>query len=166
HEAVQPLERLLLGADSIAELVGRRPDGLLEQRQQQLLLAAEVLVEAAQRLPRLLDHVLDGEVLSGFAVAQQLEGGIDEALHAVLGPDPSGVQRPGDGLLPPAGGGRLGSRLVGGHAGNPTAPPRRTSFSYYRKSHFQTAGSTTASRAHDPLSGTRGWRHTSTGNDT
>ena len=30
----------------------------------------------------------------------------------------------------------------------------------------QTAGSTTTSMLAAPLSGTRGWRHTSTGNDT
>src|SRR5207248_6414252 len=149
HEAVEPIERLLLVLDPIPELVRGRADGLLEQRQQQLLLPAEVLVEAPQRLSRLLDHVLDGEVLPWRAVAQQLEGGVDEALHAALGPHSCGVERPRYSLLPPAGGGRFGCRLVGGHVGNPTAPEKRTSLFLSRKSGSQTAGSATASSLSD-----------------
>ena len=51
HEAMETLERVLLVADPIAEVRRSRPDGLLEQRQQQLLLPAEVLIEAPQGLP-------------------------------------------------------------------------------------------------------------------
>src|SRR5205085_7312396 len=166
HEPMQLVEWLLLVLDPSLELIRCRADGLLEERQQQLLLPAEVLVEAPQRLPRLLDHVLDGEVLPRLAVAQQLEGGVDEALHAVLGPHPCRVERSGHSLLPPAGGGRFGCRLVGGHTGNLTGPEKRTCLSGSRKWRFQTAGSATASRLVEPLSGTFGCRHTSTGNET
>ena len=67
------------------QVLGGRPHRLLEQGQQQLVLAREVLVEAAQRLAGALDHVLDGELLAGV-VLHQLERGVEEALHPLLGP--------------------------------------------------------------------------------
>src|SRR5262249_13705590 len=106
---------------------------------------AEVLVEAAQRLARPFDDLLDSEVLAGAAVAHQLESGIDELLHAGLGPGPRRVERSRHGLLAPGG--------------------RRGIWKRVRR-HDQRAGSTTASRLAAPLSGTLGCRHTSTGNET
>src|SRR5438270_2149246 len=91
-EAVEPLALILLALDAVAELVRRRPHGLLEQGEQQLLLPSEVLVEAPERLAGLLDHVLHREVLTRRAVAQQLEGGVDEALHPALGPHPRRIE--------------------------------------------------------------------------
>ena len=66
------------------------------------MLAAEVLVEAAQRLTRALDDLLDGEVLARVALVHELERGVEEALDPVLGPRAGRVERSGDGLLPPA----------------------------------------------------------------
>src|SRR5436190_1222681 len=129
YETVEALARVLLARDALLNLSGGRPHGLLEQGEQQLLLAAEVLIEAPQRLPRLLDDVLHGEVLTGGALAQQVEGGVDEALHAALGAHPGGVERPRHGLLAPTGGRRFGGGLVGGHAGNHTAQIKRSWFS-------------------------------------
>ena len=82
---MQAVKRLLLILDASSQLVRRRAHGLLEQGEQELLLPAEVLVEAPQRLARLLDDVLDREVLAGLAVAEKVESGVDEALDAVLG---------------------------------------------------------------------------------
>ena len=45
-KARKPLERLGFGLDGLAEVLDRLADGLLEQREQQLVLAVEVLVEA------------------------------------------------------------------------------------------------------------------------
>jgi hypothetical protein len=65
HEAVQALEGVvLLRASCSAQVPGRRLDRLLEQGQEELVLPAEVLVEAVQRLARALHHFLDGEFLA------------------------------------------------------------------------------------------------------
>ena len=56
------------------------------------MLAAEVLVEAAQRLSGSLDDLLDREVLARARV-QQLHGGVEEALDPALGAEPGGVER-------------------------------------------------------------------------
>ena len=48
--------------DDVREMRGGGPDRLLEQREQELVLAREVLVEGAQRLPGAFDHLLDGEL--------------------------------------------------------------------------------------------------------
>ena len=85
-EAVQALERVVLAGDLAHAGGRRRADRLLEQRQQQLVLAPEVLVEAAQRLAGALDDLLHGEVLARAGV-HQLNGGVEEALDAALGPD-------------------------------------------------------------------------------
>jgi hypothetical protein len=81
-------------ATILAQVLGRRAHGLLEEGQQQFVLAGEVLVEATQRLAGTLDDLLHGEVLAGGAV-HQLEGRVEEALHPLLGPHPSGIERPG-----------------------------------------------------------------------
>ncbi len=84
------------------------------------MLPAEVLVEAAERLARAVHHLLDGEVLARAGV-EQLDGGVEEALHPGLGPEPGGVQRPRHRLLPPAeavGLQRVGRYLVLRHWGN------------------------------------------------
>ena len=86
----------------------------------------EVLVEAAQRLPGAVDHLLDGELLAGLGARQELEPGIEEALHPALAADPGRVERAGDRQVPPAHRGVAwagGVRGVGGHrpsvAGSP-----------------------------------------------
>ena len=98
-EAVEPLERGVLLGDLLLEAVGRRSDGLVEEGEEQLVLAGEVLVEAAQRLPRAVDHLLDGELLAGLGAGQQLEAGVEEALHPALaahaGPSRANGRRPG-----------------------------------------------------------------------
>ncbi len=66
------------------------------------MLPAEVLVEAAQRLAGALDHLLDGEVLAR-ALVEELDGGVEEALHPALRPEAGRVQR----AAPPPG--RAGS---------------------------------------------------------
>ena len=48
--------------DRGADVVARLADGLLEQREHQLVLAVEVLVEAAERLLRPVDDLLDREL--------------------------------------------------------------------------------------------------------
>lgn len=66
-----------LGAPGLRRL----GDGPVEQRQQQFVLAAEVLVEGAQRRLGARDHLLDGEVgAPGFA--QYRHGRLDEAVAA------------------------------------------------------------------------------------
>ena len=160
-------------------MVGRRADRLLEQGEQELLLPAEVLVEAAQRLARALDDLLDGELLARLVVVHQLEGGIEEALHAALGADPGGVERrgrpPGRASWPAAASAGGWFVAMGGTGYRPSARTivyyeveailTRRRAAIYRSSD-QTPGSTTWSIVAAPLSGTRGWRHTSTGNDT
>src|SRR5207244_9468610 len=69
---------------------------------QQLVLAVEVLVEAAQRLLRTVDDLLDRE-LGRAALVDQLEGGIEEALNALLRARPSGAQALRDGPMTPRG---------------------------------------------------------------
>ena len=80
---------ILLVGDQLAEVLGRRPHRLLEEREQQLVLAGEVLVEAAQRLTRPLDDFLDGELLVGRAL-HELERRVEETLHPLLGPHGAG----------------------------------------------------------------------------
>lgn len=66
-----------LGAPGLRRL----GDGPVEQRQQQFVLAAEVLVEGAQRRLGARDHLLHGEVgAPGFA--QYRHGRLDEAVAA------------------------------------------------------------------------------------
>jgi hypothetical protein len=81
----------LLGCDLVTEMVGRPPHRLFEQGQQELVLAAEVLVEAAERLAGALDDLLHGEILARTGV-QQLNGRVEETLHATFGADASRVQ--------------------------------------------------------------------------
>jgi hypothetical protein len=100
-EAVEPLERIALAGDLVPQVLGRGPYRLLEQRQEQLMFAAEVLVEASERLARPIDDLLDREVLPRSGV-EQLDGGVEEALHPGLGPQPGGIQRARHCLLSPA----------------------------------------------------------------
>ena len=53
---------------------------LFEQGEQELVLAVEVLVEAAQRLLRAVDHLLHGE-LGRALLADDLAGRVQELLH-------------------------------------------------------------------------------------
>ncbi len=62
HELVDALQRVVLAGDALLEVVGRPADGLLEQGQQELVLATEVLVEEPERLAGALDDLVHGEV--------------------------------------------------------------------------------------------------------
>src|SRR5439155_24537878 len=117
-EDVQSLERVCLGRHDLVELLNRGADGVFEQREQQFVLAVEVLVEAAQRLPGLLDDLLDGEVL---AALHQVERGIEEALHPGFRASPSRIQHPCHGKVAAgrAGDGPAGRLLLLAHG-----PPR------------------------------------------
>ena len=110
-EDVDLLEGVVDVGDLGLELLGAAPHELLEQGEQELVLAAEVLVEAAQRLAGALDDLLDGEVLAGV-LGHQLHGRVEEALHSVLRAGAGRIERAGDGELTPRGGG-VGGRGLG-----------------------------------------------------
>ena len=80
HCPPQPVERIADGGhppdtgDGLAHL-------LFEQREQELVLAVEVLVEAAQRLLRPVDDLLDRE-LGRALLVDDLAGRVQELLHA------------------------------------------------------------------------------------
>ena len=76
------------------------------------MLAAEVLIEAAERLARAVHHLLDGEVLARTGI-EELGGGVEKALYPGFGPEPGGIERPRHRLLPPTE--TLGLHLVGRH---------------------------------------------------
>ena len=122
QEGAQPVHRVVDAVDGVGEVQRGRPDRLLEERQQELVLAGEVLVEAPQRLTRALDDLLDGEVLV-LRRAHELEGGVEESLHPLLGPSAGRVERPGDGEVAPAA--AVAGRLLWGHRAKPIALPRR-----------------------------------------
>ena len=90
----------VVDVDHGLEVVGRLANGLLEQCEQELVLAVEVLVEAAERLLRLVDDLLDRE-LGRSLLVDQLERGVEEALHPLLGAGTGRVQAAGDGPLAP-----------------------------------------------------------------
>ena len=108
-EPVDALERIGLLVDLGVEELRRGAHGLLEQGQEQLVLAAEVLVEEPQRLARTLDHLVHREVTPRLALGHELERGIEESLETVLGPGPGGEERARHRLLAAA------QRLVAGH---------------------------------------------------
>src|SRR5262245_23850010 len=101
-EGAQPRQRLGLGGDRGAEVLDRLAHALLEQREQQLVLAVEVLVEPAQRLLRAVDHLLDRE-LAGALLVDQGEGRLQQTLDALLRARTRGAQAPRDRSLAPAG---------------------------------------------------------------
>src|SRR4029077_6970924 len=86
--------------DDTSEVVGRLADGLLEEGEEQLILAVEVLVEPAQRLLRPVDDLLDRE-LGRPLIVDELERRVEEALDALLGPRACRVQAARDRPLPP-----------------------------------------------------------------
>src|SRR5262249_56436229 len=87
-----------------------------------------VLVEAAQRLLRTVDDLLDREVGRALLV-DQLEGGIHESLDALLGTRARRVQAPRHGSLSPdplsgvALSLGLGALIVRVHSFDGTSPP-------------------------------------------
>jgi hypothetical protein len=91
REGAKALDRLGLGFDGLADVLDRLPDGFLEEREQQLVLAVEVLVEPSQRLLRAVDDLLDRE-LGGALGIDQLERGIQESLDTLLGARAGGAQ--------------------------------------------------------------------------
>jgi hypothetical protein len=107
---------VLWRSDLLLQPVRRREDRLVEEGEEQLMLAGEVLVEAAQRLPGAVHHLLDGELLAGLCPAQQLEAGVEEALDPSLAPEPGRVQGPRHGEVTPSdrlgGGGRTCRGIV------------------------------------------------------
>ena len=115
-EGVQPFEGRALTGDLLFQPVRRREDRLVEEGEEQLVLAGEVLIEAAQRLPGAVHHLLDGELLAGLGPGQQLEAGVEEALHPSLAAEPGRVQGPRHGEVTPAdrfgGGGRACRGIV------------------------------------------------------
>ena len=105
-KARQPRERIGLGVDGAADVVDGFAHRLLEQGQDELVLAVEVLVETAQRLLRALDDLLDREI--GRAVlVDELEGRVEDALHPFLGARAGRVEAASDRVLAPPGRGRL-----------------------------------------------------------
>jgi hypothetical protein len=76
------------------------PQRVLEQRQQQLVLAVEVLVEAAQRLAGDVDDLLHGEVGRALVGDDRLRG-VEEPLDPLLGPELRRPRRPLDRPLLP-----------------------------------------------------------------
>ena len=109
-EDVQPLERVGLRRQHLVEMHDRRTDGVLEEREEQLVLAVEILVEAAQRLAGALDDLLDREVV---AVLHEVECRVEEALDPGLGPCPRRVEDARDGEVAA---GRAVGRLLGQQA--------------------------------------------------
>ena len=95
-------ERVGLGVDHLVQVVDGLGDGLLEQREQQLVLAVEVLVEAAQRLLRPFDDLLDRE-LGRALLVDQLERGVDEPLRPLLGAGAGRAQAARQCAFPPRG---------------------------------------------------------------
>ena len=163
-EHAQALEWVVDLVHQDAELLGRRGDRLLEQGQEELVLALEVLVEGPQRLARPLHHLLDGEVLV-VRGRHELERRVQEALHALLRAGPSQIQRPGHREVP-EGRAVVGGRRIGWHG--PTLAsflPVENDVLDNRRSECQTAGSMTMSMLAAPESGTRAWRQASTGNE-
>ena len=116
REAVEALEWCALASELLFEPVRRREDRLVEEGEEQLVLAGEVLVEAAERLPRAVHHLLDGELLAGLGPGEQLEPGIEEPLDPSLAPQPGRVEGARHGQVAPSdrlgGGGRAGRGVV------------------------------------------------------
>ncbi len=168
-EGAQPLERVVDALDGGGEVGRGGAHGLLEQGEQQLVLAGEVLVEAPQRLARALDDLLDGELL---ARATSLIS--SRAASRKRWTRFSARTRAGSSDRATACSRQLVGRRVGGHGRRrlisamlPVDPLEgRSPEMRVALLPRQTAGSTTTSMVAAPLSGTRGWRHTSTGNET
>jgi signal transduction histidine kinase len=120
RECAQPLEWPGLRRDGLAQILDRLADALLEQREQELVLAIEIMVEAAQRLLRAVDDLLDRE-LARAGLVDQLERGIQEPLDLLLGA--RGARRSGCGTAR-AGANRARSRRVPVRL-SPSSPPRR-----------------------------------------
>ena len=116
RERAEPAERIGLRGDGSADVVAGLADGLLEQREHQLVLAVEVLVEAAQRLLRPVDDLLDREV-GRAPLVDQLERGVEEALHPLLGPGSGRVHTPRDTARS-----RQAGSFVSGAASTPAIP--------------------------------------------
>src|SRR5213075_204905 len=95
RERTQPIEWVRRRVRDRGEVVGRFVHGLFEQREEELVLAVEVLVERAQRLLRPIDDLLDRE-LGGALLVDERKRGVEKTLHALLGARAGRVQTPGD----------------------------------------------------------------------
>ena len=81
---MEAVHRVRLRRDHGVQVVARLADGFLEQREEQLVLAVEVLVEPAHRLLGAVDDLLDRELGRPLFVHQR-ERGVEEALDPLLG---------------------------------------------------------------------------------
>ncbi len=82
-----------LGVGGGGDLGGGAAQRVFEQGEQELVLAVEVLVEAAQRLAGAVDDFLNGEV-GGALFGDDGLGGVQEPLDALLGAQLGGPGRP------------------------------------------------------------------------
>src|SRR5262249_34679403 len=100
-EGAQARERIGLGVRGRAQIRERLADALFEEREQQLVLAVEMLVETAERLLRAIDDLLDREVARAPFV-DQCERRIQQALDALFGARARRCQALGDRSVTPA----------------------------------------------------------------
>ncbi len=110
-EGAEPVDHRARLADDGAHLERGGVHGLLVHRHQQMLLALERLVEAAERLLRTLHDLLHREVESALLV-DQVGRGVEEPLHPMLHPHSGGVERAGHRLVSPGQDGRIGSGVA------------------------------------------------------
>src|SRR5262245_18673274 len=101
RERAEPLERPGFRLDGLVAVLDRLADDLLEQREQQLVLAVEVLVEPSQRLLRAVDDLLDRELARPLLV-DELERRVQESLDTPFGARARCAEAARDGSLPPA----------------------------------------------------------------
>ncbi len=131
HRLLQAVERITVDRD-LLDPGDRLAHLLLEQREEQLVLAVEVLVEAAQRLLRPVDDLLHRE-LGRPLLGDDLAGGVQELLDPDRRSLPSGTGRSFDRTIAPD---RVAVRIVIGfdvirartgvrHAGTLSLRPRR-----------------------------------------
>ena len=97
---METLEDVVLGGDRRSQVLRRGTDGFLEEGEEELVLATEVLVEAAQGLSRALHDFLDGELV--VAVLDELARRVEKALDASFCPCAGRLERASHGLLAPA----------------------------------------------------------------
>ena len=83
QEPAQSPHGVRFACEHLAEFCRCLPDGFLEHCEQEVVLAAEVLVEGARRVAGACAQLVEGEVFSGLV--QELDRGGDVGLGAVEG---------------------------------------------------------------------------------
>jgi hypothetical protein len=91
NRGAQGVHRVTVSAGGGVDLAGRPAQGVFVEREQELMLAVEVLVEAAQRQAGPFHDVMDGEV-HGRLLGDDGRGRVEEPLDPLLGPQ---LGRPG-----------------------------------------------------------------------